>query len=253
MRAATVRWALLPSMVLAVALAQGCNNNPPSAPGAAPRVAQSTTQTSGSSARPGAAQLQTWLQGVAADPTMNKARLATLLQASAATWEATIIAPFTECRAASEQALTDAISTLWPALRTTPPSKITVRKHYAGDVGLPPGAAHLRWALPVLFDSYVVALDDKTIDLVFWADRHGTSWHWLAIGNIDAALALAITQGQGSTATSFSHCAQLVVASQHNERCLQLAAAVVLAALHNDRNATTHACALADVHCTEGR
>ena len=211
--------------------------------------------------------MQTFLQGVTADPTLTgSADLTARLQASPATWNATIIPPFTACRAASEQALAAAATTLWTALQTTPAPKISVRKHYAGDTGLPAGAAHLRWALPVLFDSYVIALGDHTVDLVFWPERlsarsdargevdksSATSWRWHAMGNIDAALAQAITQGKTDDA-SLTRCAALVVASHHNERCLQLAAAVVLAAFRSDRNATTHACALADVHCTEGR
>ena len=126
-----------------------------------------------------------------------------------------------------------------------------MRKHYAGDAALPPGAAHLRWALPVLFDSYVVEIDGKTVDLVFWPTQQAAGWRWYAIGNIDAALAQAIIGG--TTEPQLIRCAALVIASQHNERCLQLAATIVLAALNDDRSGTTHVCALADVHCTEGR
>ncbi len=235
------------ALLLGAAVACSCRNehtaeSRPAAP-ALPPVARP---------RPGATELQTYLQGLATDPTLvASADLAARLQPGPAAWDATIIKPFTGCRVASEQALVTTSTMLWPSLRITPTPKIAVRKHYAGDAGLPPGAAHLRWALPVLFDSYVVAIDDKTVDLVFWAERQGSDWHWHAIGNIDAALAQAII---GDTPDpQLTRCAALVVASHHNERCLQLAAAVVLAALHNDRSATTHVCALADVHCTEGR
>lgn len=247
-----MRAAALPRWV-AVVVASSCNNNQ-SVPATGAEVQPNLVQP-----RPTSADLQTFLQGVTADPTLaSSADLVALLQASPATWNATIIAPFTGCRAASNQALAAATTTLWTALRTTPTPKISVRKHYAGDAGLPAGAAHLRWALPVLFDSYVVALGDHTVDVVFWPERwsrnesSAVSWRWRAMGSIDAALAQAITQGKTDDA-SLTRCAALVVASHHNERCLQLAAAVVLAALHHDRNATTHACALADVHCTEGR
>jgi hypothetical protein len=242
--AAATRWWLLPWM--AIACASNCNNDhaAQAVPGATPAPMQPP--------RPGATELQAYLQGLATDPTLvASAELASRLQASAATWDATIIKPFTGCRLASEQALGATAASLWATLRATPTPTIEVRKHYAGDAALPPGAAHLRWALPVLFDSYVVAIDDKTVDLVFWAQRQVSGWRWYAMGNIDAALAHAISGG--TTDPHLTRCAALVVASQHNERCLQLAAAGVLAALHNDRSATTHVCALAEVHCTEGR
>ena len=246
LQAAATRRGLL--LWVAFAFAGSCNNNA----GPLPTSAPSTAQPNVAPPRPTAADLQAFLHGLITDPTVvDSAHLTVKLQASAAIWQATVIAPFTDCRAASEQALAAATPTLWTALRARPTPKIAVRKHYAGDSGLPAGAAHLRWALPVLFDSYVVALDDQTVDLVFWANRSAAGWRWFAMGNIDAALAQAITQGKTDDAM-LARCAAQVVASQHDERCLQLAAAVVLAALRNDRNSMTHACALANVHCTEG-
>ena len=255
---------MLPRWV-AVVCASGCNSNLSGpATGAAPTAAEA--QPNLAQPRPTSGDLQTFLHSVIANPALaSSADLVALLQASPATWHATIIAPFTGCRAASNNALATATATLWTALRTTPTPKIAVRKHYAGDDGLPAGAAHLRWALPVLFESYVVALGDRTVDMVFWPEQwspgvdahsgdetNAARWRWRAMGNIDAALAQAILQGTSDNA-ALTRCAVLVVASHHNERCLQLAAAVVVAALHHDHNATSHACALADVHCTEGR
>ena len=200
--------------------------------------------------KPGAAQLQALVQQWASDAQLNTpAQLAAQLQLGEATWATTVVAPFAATRIASEHALQQAVAAWWPSLHATPAPTITVRRHYAGDMQLPPGTAHLRWLLPVLFESYVVALNGTTLDAVFWPTASGRGWQWHAIGNVDAALAAAVQRHVPPPAGTT--CAAHVVASQRNQRCLDLAVLAATTAMQNDAAAAAHACALVNVHCTE--
>lgn len=201
-------------------------------------------------AKPGATELQAWVQGWAQDDSYpTPAMLLARLHLPEATWATTIVAPFGATRTASEQALQQAVTAWWPRIHAVPAPSIAVRRHFAGDDQLPPGSAHLRWIVPVLFESYVVALNGVTLDAVFWPVASAQGWQWHAIGNVDAALAAAVQHHVPAPAGTT--CATHIVASQRNQRCLDLAVLAVTAALRNNAAAAEHACALVNVHCPE--
>jgi hypothetical protein len=173
--------------------------------------------------------------------------LSLALQPSPSLWNRVVVPLYRNARTDSIEALAVATHELARQV-SNPNAHIRARRHFAEDADLPPGAAHLRWALPLLFESYVVAVDGKTIDAVFIVAQQGDGWRWYALGNIDAAIARAITTPMTPLRND---CAQRVIASRRNRICLQVAVMATQNALRSDAGGVDHACGLVATQCTE--
>jgi hypothetical protein len=114
---------------------------------------------------------------------------------------------------------------------------ITARKHFAGDPKLSPAQARVRLALPVLYPSVVAEIDGAPIDTVFVYD-HG--WH--ALAGLDTSVRSYVSHLD-------HHCGALLDAAGPVNRCTELAAAIIDAALRTDREELGHMCALAASVC----
>jgi hypothetical protein len=169
------------------------------------------------------------------------------LQPSESLWNRIVVPLYRNARTDSLEALALAAADMAHHV-IKPNAQIRARRHFAEDADLPAGAAHLRWALPVLFESYVVAIDGQTVDAVFVATNDGDGWRWHALGNIDTAIARAIAT---PTTPSRNECAKRVIASRRNRICLQLSVMATQNAFRGDDAGVEHACALVASQCSE--
>jgi len=122
--------------------------------------------------------------------------------------------------------------------RPVKPGAITARKHYAGDPRLSPSQARLRLALPVLYPSVVAELDGVPVDTVFVHDGHG----WRALAGLDTSVRLFVSHLD-------HHCGELLDEAGPVNRCTELAAAIIDAALKADHVELGHMCQLATSAC----
>lgn len=118
---------------------------------------------------------------------------------------------------------------------------ITARKHYAGDTRLSPSQARLRLALPVLYPSVVAEIDGVPVDTVFVHDGHG----WRALAGLDTSVRLFVSHLD-------HHCGELLDDAGPINRCTELAAAIIDAALKADHAQLAHMCQLATTACDRG-
>ena len=175
------------------------------------------------------------------------------LRPDAAAWRASVIPTFQASQATSMHSMQLEIDRLVTLLTANPSLVITARRHYAGDLRLSASAAHLRWIVPVLFESYVIAVGDHQFDLVFVPIRSGSRPGWGAIGSVDDEVAKWLSAGTQNNPTAAAlrlQCTQKWRNSNGDGVCMGISAVAASAAMRGDTNAIDHACSLIIRHCT---
>lgn len=119
-----------------------------------------------------------------------------------------------------------------------PAARVAVRRHYAGDPRLTPTQTRLRWALPVLAETYVAMLDGAPLDAVFVA----VGGHWRALAGLDLA-------ALDRVAALDAACARALAPLPAAGRCTEVGFAITDAALRTDPAAVARGCRIAADVC----
>jgi hypothetical protein len=184
--------------------------------------------------------------------TLEQTKFAIDLLPDSAQWAASVIPVFRATRDASAGAMRSESSRLIDMMASEPALVITTRRHFAGDSELTAAATHLRWIVPVMFESYVVAVGQQQFDLVFIPMRSGSNPGWRALGSVDAEISTLLTAGtqnDPAAADVRAQCASKWRSSNGEGVCIGLAALAATAAMGGDSQAIDHACSLIMVHC----
>lgn len=140
-------------------------------------------------------------------------------------------------RSEFDQIIVEPFRSLWPEYEARyHPTDVpkSPRSHFAGDPKLTPSQARLRWALPVMYPSYV---DDHDVFV-----KTSSGWH--SLDGLDEAMLDRLRALDAD-------CAKRVEAVTPVGRCIEVAWQVADAGLRGDTVRFKHACQLAATQCPQ--
>jgi hypothetical protein len=189
---------------------------------------------------PGSAeQLAKYLEGVAGADEATRRRAVDSWKLDEPTFRRTVVDPYQALWGDYVVAFERAAPQLVAQLAARGP--IAVRRHYAGDPKLSLSQARNRWAVRVQYPSMVAEIGGAPIDTVFAYE--GGAWHVLA-GLDDVMLAHVRDRDDA--------CARRLETAGPTGRCTEVGWMIADAALRNQPERFTHACALAVTLCGNG-